>query len=498
MNIFQNVKGANPRMNTFDLTHEKKLSFNMGELVPIYLQEILPKDKFKVQTELLLRVSPLIAPLMHWVNAYIHYFFVPNRLVMTTWEDFITGGIDGLQAPAFPKLQQLNGYKTYFYEGTLADYMGIPIMGTGTPSDTPYISALPFRAYQTIYNEYYRDQTLNPVIDYDKTSSVQTTDYAKLLTIRKRAWEKDYFTSCLPWTQRGGAVNVASTPTYKTQSDVVSAAAGALERDANGLLITPGPNSARIENIDSIATSVNNLRTAFKVQEWLERNARNGYRYIEQVLAHFGVVSSDARSQLPVYLGGGRTPITISEVLQTSKTDVSPQGNMAGHGIGVGQSNYFTKQFEEHGYVIGILSVIPRTAYQNGLNRVWQKFDKYDYFWPEFAELGEQAVLSKEIYQDYADSSANNNNVFGYQERYAEYKFNQSTVHGEFRSSLNHWHAGRIFSSRPSLNAAFVEADPTHRIFANTTTTVDKVYAQILNKVDALRPIPFNVTPINL
>ncbi len=234
------------------------------------------------------------------------------------------------------------------------------------------------------------------------------------------------------------------------------------------------------------------LRNAFKLQEWLEKNARGGSRYIESIKSHFDVNSSDGRLQRPQYLGGGKSPVAISEVLQTSAAAAqpTPQGNMAGHGIAVGANNSFSYRSEEHGYIIGIMSILPRTTYQQGIPKHFLKFDKFDYYWPEFAHIGEQPIINKELYYS---GTSEDDAVFGYTPRYAEYKFMNSSVHGTFRSSLDFWHMGRIFASRPSLNNSFVESDPTNRVFA--VLSGEKVYAHVFHRIKASRKMPFFGNP---
>ena len=510
MNMFSTNKSTRVRRNKFNLSHEKKMSLKMGNLTPILLQEVVPGDSFKVNSELMMRLSPMIAPVMHRMNAYTHYFFVPNRLVWNEWESFVTGGRQGDEAPVVPKLRMQDFDKSSFAKKTLADYFGLPVMDPAvTYSSIEEISALPFRAYQTIYNEYYQDQNLSDPIAFGLGSGYVTDpdERVRLSTMRKRAWEKDYFTSALPWTQRGGS---ASIPTrYKEQSEVFTSEGDIpsnidplVSRDQGafgGLSSEVSNELLRIENIEGI--DVNDLRKSLRLQEWLEKTARGGSRYIEQILSHFGVMSSDARLQRPEYLGGGRTPVVISEVLQTGATGTdqsiisTPQGNMAGHGISVGRTNSFKRRFEEHGHIIGILSVIPKTAYEQGIERLWNKFDKFDLYWPEFANLGEQAILNKEIYAQFDANQPANNQTFGYQSRYAEYKYQQSSVHGDFRDTLNFWHMGRKFDALPALNESFVESDPTKRIFAVEDQTEDELYCQVYNRVSAVRPMPYFGTP---
>lgn len=503
MNLFQQVAGKKTRRSKFDLSHERKMSFNMGKLYPILLEEIVPGDKFRVSSEIMLRLSPLIAPMLHRVNVYTHYFFVPNRLVWSDWESFITGGRQGTDAPTWPNMVISDSSKANFGKKSLADYFGLPTVETTTTvTQGLRVSAMPFRAYQLIFQEYYQDQNLAAELGIDLSSGEMTgAELTKLTTLRDRAWEKDYFTSALPWSQRGPEVELPAEVNYLSESIYKTAgggnvAAGNATFDGVDNLRDGSSTNTRVENIDDIGITINDLRQSVRLQEWLERTARGGSRYIEQILSHFGVLSSDKRLQRPEYLGGGKQPVVISEVLNTTGiTGELPQGNMAGHGISVGATNYFKKRFEEHGFVVGIMSVLPRTAYQQGVHRMWRRLDKFDYYWPEFANLGEQAVENGEIYMDYTATGGQHTSTWGYQSRYAEYKYGKSTVHGDFRDDLSFWHMGRVFTSQPVLNESFVTANPTNRVFSVTDPNEDKLYAQIYNKIDAIRPMPYFGTP---
>jgi len=491
----------------------------MGELIPFYLQEVVPGDKFKVSTEQLIRLAPMLAPIMHRVNVYQHFFFVPNRLVFAKWGDYITGGADGSLEPTLPMMKISETTKAAWYPGLLGDYFGInPVPVNSVQIQKPInINALPFRAYSLIWNEYFRDQTLTPAITINTGETVSDQETLELTSLRQRYWEKDYFTSALPWAQRGDEVLIPSIPVTRAgtypPTEVLYADGTATPGQPYGQSYNLGTNQpgkigtlndpnnstdvAHLVLGDSSTTtasgSINDLRKAARLQEWLEKNARGGARYIEQILAHFGVRSSDARLQRPEFLGGAVNPVVISEVLSTAETAELPQGNMSGHGIAVGHNAGFTKFFEEHGYIIGLLSVLPRTSYQQGIPRHFLKSDRFDYFFPEFAQIGEQPVLSAELYTNWGNLDVTK--IFGYQSRYAEYKFNPNTVHGDFRGNLNYWHMGRIFLSEPALNDAFVASDPSHRIFAVTDDTIDKLQIQILNKVTAIRPMPVFGTP---
>lgn len=560
-NIFNSIRLKRPKRNVFNLSYENKLTMNMGELVPIMCMPIVPGDKFRVNTEALVRLAPLVAPMMHRVNVYTHYFFVPNRLVWNEWEDFITKGIDGEDAPVLPyfpigqswvNTSSEANMRMYFGDSTLWDYLGLPTLnGVGNKSypnivngvhipDGFRVSVLPFRAYQLIYNEYYRDQNLTDAVDFGLGSGAITdATVNSLLTLRRRAWEKDYFTSALPWLQRGPEVTV---PVGGAFGDVLlDRSAGypkIVDKDGNALSSIVGnnddqllqvgvhgtsvptpdypgrlvvgnsgqalssqsqvffdPNGTLKVNGDEAGISIQDLRTSNALQRWFERNARGGSRYIEQILAHFGVRSSDARLQRPQFLGGGKMPIAVSEVLQTSSTDAtSPQANMAGHGISAGVNNGFKHYFEEHGYVIGLMSIMPRTGYQQGVPRDFTKFDNMDFYFPEFAHLSEQEIKNQELYV--SSDPTYNEGVFGYTPRYAEYKYHESEAHGDFRGNMAFWHLNRIFNDKPNLNTTFVECNPSNRVFATSQTQDDKFWVQIYQDVKALRLMPKYGTPM--
>lgn len=514
MSIFDNIGSSKPKLNKFDLSHDVKMSAKMGYLYPFICQEVLPGDNFQSNAEIFTRFAPMLAPTMHRVHVKTEQYFVPNRLVWSEWDDFITGGEQGDASPVFPTLTIKEDTKDLFKKGTLSDYFGIPLPdkdGTIPAEGNHKISALPFRAYQTIYNEYYRDQNLKEKVDVKTTSGeVGTAERDEITTLRKRAWEKDYFTSALPWSQRGGEATIplgSVEPNYKSQSDFISIGGTPLSStdvstDSSGGLKATNNATGRIENLDTMdvdATTINDLRKATKLQKWLERQARGGSRYIETIMSQFGVRSKDARLQRPEYLAGGKQPVVISEVLNTTGLDDTggaPQGDMAGHGISVGRSNRFKKSFTEHGFIIAVVSVIPKTAYSQGIERHWSKFDKFDYYWRDFAHLGEQEVLQQEVYQDYLDETLAKG-VFGYQQRYAEYKYNQSRVAGDFRpnENLEFWTMVRDFETAPALNHEFVESDPTKRIFAVTDEQIDDLYMNIYVHMSALRPMPYYSIP---
>ena len=505
-NPFSSVQMRKINRNKFDLSHEKKLSMKMGNLYPILHFDTVPGDSFKVNSEVMLRVAPMLAPVMHRMNVYIHYFFVPNRLVWDEWEDFITGGEDGEQEPAYPEIQFNSSNEDLCAKGTLSDYFGIEPPRSGADFNSLNVSALPFRAYSLIYNEYYRDQNLSDPIEIPKGSGLQSgAGKDQVLEIRERAWKKDYFTSALPWTQRGGEAavpisdfNVQYQATSLVQDTDGSPGAGDLVAQAGQL--TVGAEPGRIENISQLSGDIliNDLRKAARVQEWLEKSARGGSRYTEQIKSFFGVISSDARLQRPEYLGGGKQPVVISEVLQTAEDtgqqDTFGVGTMAGHGISVGRSNKFSRTFEEHGQIIGIMNVRPKSAYQQGAPLKFFKRDKFDYYFPQFAHLGEQELTRKELFLSYDQTTESNDTVFGYQQRYAEYKYEPSTVHGDFRDELDYWHISRQFEGAPFLNQTFIKCRPRLDFLAVDDGT-DYLWVQIFNHVSALRPMPYFSIP---
>lgn len=504
MKQFQKIEVRKPKTNVFDLSHEKKLSCGFGELIPIYVQEVIPGDMFSVDTEIVARLAPLVFPLQHRINVYTHYFFVPNRILWSNWEDFITGGKDNTNASVHPYIELKSANAGWFWRGCLPDYMGVPTMDNVSMSQELQINALPFKAYQQIYNDYYRDPVLDTEVDIGVTTDGDNDALTGLVVLRTRCWEKDYFTSALPYPQQGSTtvempIEGEIVPDYiATPSS--TGGAGAVTVDAGGNILVNG-SAATIENLENPQTvdftgiDIEDLRTAIKLQEWLEKNARGGWRYVEQMLSHFGVVSKDSRLQRAEYLGGGKQPVVISEVLATSDVGSYDVGQMAGHGISVGKSNGFKKYFTEHGWIIGIMSIMPRSAYYQGVPKHFIKNDKFDYYWPEFANLGEQPVLEYELYFNGTTAATG---TFGYQERYSEYKFGIDTVHGDYRTTgYESYHMGRKFGSMPSLNGTFVHINKADmdRCFQVTTATVDKVYVQLYNKVKAVRPIPYISIP---
>lgn len=496
--------------NRFNLSHDVKMSFQMGWLTPSCIMDVVPGDKVSINVENLLRFAPLVSPVMHTVNITTHFFFVPNRILWPEWEDWITGESDVER----PYINQLNNIQV----GKLGDYLGMP-SGEATINPGLQADAFAIAAYAKVYDEYYRDQNLSAEIWQPLTAGYNEWAYnLAIADPQRRAWMHDYFTSALPFAQKGDAVTLPliqeqsvdvelknADGTYGIIKDASSGTpqSGSLSAqvgptDAGALLDGSSnqsvydPNGTLEVDINNEASTINTLRRAFRLQEWLEKNARGGTRYIENILAHFGVKSSDARLQRPEYLGGAKQRMTISEVLSTAETLTSgdevevPVGNLAGHGISVGKGQTFKYKAEEHGFILGIINVQPTTAYQQGLHKMYQRADRLDYYWPTFANIGEQEVRESELYAP----SGNPSGTFGYVPRYSEYKYVNNRVSGEMRDTLTFWHMGRIFQGMPPLNQSFIESQPTDRIFAVTDPNAHKIYAHIYNNISAVRKMP--------
>lgn len=473
-----------------NLSNYKLLTCRMGELVPANVVEVLPGDSMRLQSSALIRVSPLNAPIMHPVTVRLHHWFVPARLVWTGFEDFITGGADGEggAAGAYPTINAGGGG---FTAGTLADYMGIP---PGVASLV--VSALPFRCYNLVYNKNYRDQDLTTVVTQDSTA------------LQNIAWEKDYLTTARPWAQKGPDVTLplgasapvigttAGVPTFTAngagsaralqQTNAVGSVSWAANPTATGTAKW-SVTGLEADLSSATAVNVNDVRLAFALQRYQEARARYGSEYVDY-LRYLGIKPSDARLQRPEYLGGGKQTLSFSEVLQTGVDSADDGvGTLRGHGIASLRSRGANSFFEEHGFVLTLLSVRPKTIYANALSRMWSRRTKEDYFQKELEQVGQQIVYRREVYAEADAAGAGGDTEFGFQDRYDDYRYQESNVAAEFRTTLNYWHMGRIFSSAPALNSAFVVSDPTLRVHAEQTT--DTLWCMVNNNVVARRMV---------
>lgn len=478
------------------LSHTVKLTCNPGELVPVGCVEVLPGDVFNHSTGALVRTLPLLAPLMHKMEVRFHHWFVPTRLIWVDFENFITGGPDGDDSSVPPTISIPNGG---FAVGSLADYLGLPT-GMG---DSINVSALPFRAYALTYNQWYRDQDLQIELPISLASG---GDVTTSLNLQRIGWEKDYFTSARPWAQKGSDVTISLTgdaPVVTNNAQPVMAPIagsytnGAMTLTGTGISVTNNGGNLGAMKFGSVtglkatlsglsAITVRQLREALSLQRFMEHRARFGSRYVDY-LQFLGIRPQDSRIQLPEYLGGGSSPLQFSEVLQTARDAGDPNGvgNLRGHGIGAVRANAYRRMFPEHGYVLTLMSVRPKTAYMQGIGRMWSRQTKEDYWQKELEHTGQMAILNKEIYADHSHPDS----VFGYQDNYDDYRFIESRVSGDFRTSLNFWHMATEYGSDPALNSSFVKCLPTDRVYAVTEEGVDKLQVQVIHSLQARRII---------
>ena len=478
---FSQIPRAEIQRSSFNRSHGYKTTFDSGYLVPFYIDEVLPGDTFNLKCTLFARLATPIVPFMDNMFMETFFFFVPNRLLWDNWQKFNGEQENPGDSTDFliPTIKNTGSFTV----GGIADYFGIP-----TGVNNLEVNALPFRAYNLIYNEWFRDENLQDSLLVEKGDGPDDVADYKLVRRGKR---HDYFTSALPWPQKGPGVEIplgTSAPIHGLSNgsltNLVTSNSGTIQsielsNSAGQFAIgTPSMASngkASLSNIvtgnvsdiyadltSATAYTINSLRQAFQVQRLYERDARGGTRYTEILRAHFGVVSPDARLQRPEYLGGSSSPININPVQQTSATDnTTPQGNLAAFGLTSSKIHGFTKSFVEHGYIIGLVNVRADLTYQQGLQRLWSRQTRFDFYWPALAHLGEQAVFNKEIY---AQGTEADDEVFGYQERYAEYRYYPSLITGKFRSTyaqpLDMWHLSQKFDSLPTLSGQFIEDNP--------------------------------------
>lgn len=502
----------------FNLSNFHNCTFKMGYLYPVNLTEVLPGDSVQLSTSVFLRLAPMVVPVMHPVYMHLSNFFVPSRILWDGFEDFITGGPDGTDATVLPKLT-LN--VTNSPVGSLADAFGIPVQML-KDTKTFSVNSLPFIAYYMIWNEYFRDQDLNETIDL---STIK--DAPDSLALLRPSWAKDYFTTARPWPQKGPDVTVPVNLRAGESFDIVPDSKGypTFTRDTASIpdntLTTSGSevlnpvsyfNTGGSGNVDFLkwktsglkfdvpkgdsfgAVNINDLREAFALQRFEEHRSMFGSRY-EDLLRYLGVRPQDARLQLPEYLGGFSAPVQFSEVLQTSSdADRSGVGDMYGHGIGATKGRRIRRFIPEHGYVMSLLTVRPIPVYSQGLERLWSKENRFDFWQKEYEHIGQQEICNSEVYAD--GDTAQDKATFGYQNRYDEYRRGVNIITGEFRTNQDYWTMARIFASRPTLNGDFVSCMPTDRIFQVNEQNSDQCYAMVKNNIIAKRLVSKNGNPM--
>lgn len=512
--VFSQVPKAEIPRSSFDRSHGHKTTFDAGYLVPIFVDEALPGDTFNLKMTAFARLATPIFPIMDNMYMETHYFSVPMRLVWDNWQKFNGEQRNPGDSTDFLIPQMVSPATTGYAINSLSDYMGIP---TGVPNLSH--SSLWHRAYNLIWNEWFRDQNMQDSVE---TPVDDGPDDPADFVLLRRGKRHDYFTSCLPWPQKGPGVaiplgttapivglnmsfdNTGTAPgNYAQVRDPSGNLRGLVSNTANNYVFGANTSSGTSELVADLsaatAATINSLRQAFQIQKIYERDARGGTRYTELIKSHFGVTSPDARLQRPEYLGGGSTPVNISPVPQTSASGTyaeSPQGNLAAIGTSILSDHGFTTSFTEHCLVIGLVSVRADLTYQQGLPRMWSRRTRFDFYWPALSHIGEQAVLQKEIFA--SGVPAEDDIVFGYQERYAEYRYKPSTITGLFRStapqSLDAWHLAQEFATAPVLDDSFIsENPPVDRVIA--VDTEPHFLFDSYFKVRCARPMPVYGVP---
>lgn len=490
---FELVKGVKPGRSVHNLSYDKKMTGDMGLIYPIVCDEMVPGDKFQIDVAVLMKCFPLVAPIMHKVDIVIDFFFCPYRKMWDaetneetgdtgSFEDFITGGIDNDITYAPPLWEP-----TDTSVNSLWDYIGFPL---GVDPDGAYPLDFPRRAYNWIYNEYFRDQNLMTPVGLDNED------------ILRSCWRKDYFTSALPFQQRGDA---ASLPVVGTGSAVwdIAVPSGVLgtmhydtvDLDPRDAGTQDTLNNNTIDFSDASTVNLSEIRLAIALQQWSETSARCGSRYVEHLAGFFGVERQDVRLDRPEYLGGSKFPTIFTEVRQQSETDTTPLGTLGGHGIAGSNERCVNYYASEHGLIMGLLRVMPTAVYQQGINKQWLRYSRYDFFYPQFEDLSEQPIWNAEIFA--GNVEATNQDTFGYAPRFEEMRYKPSLVVSQMRSdapvSFDYWHLGHDYGTLPVLNESFLLCNPSKRIFA--VPSEPGLIFDIHNKIRAVRPIRIEANP---